>query len=90
MIEANNPYRLFDSGDDSDLTVQSGNRTWRLHRLILRVGSEYFKKACNGDTFRARVVARTFFQSADLLKEGATGNIELHGDDPQMAGLMLR
>ena len=40
--------RLFDSGKDSDFTVKCGDRSWPLHRVILRSGSEYFDSVCNG------------------------------------------
>ncbi|KAL2045576.1 hypothetical protein N7G274_002004 [Stereocaulon virgatum] len=66
--------KLFDSGEDSDFTVQCGNVVWKLHRVILRAGSEYFRNACQKDRFKARI----------------SGMLELKDDDSQVAGLLLR
>ena len=85
--------RLFDSGEESDMTVQCGNRVWKLHRVILYAGSEYFKKACQGGKFQVHYFAAsigTRSSQADSNQEGTTGTIELKDEDPQMVGLFLR
>ena len=91
--KADSSCRLFDSGEDSDMTVQCGNRVWKLHRVILYAGSEYFKKACQVDKFQVRYFAAsicTRSNQADSNQEGITGTIELKDEDPQMVGLFLR
>ncbi|KAG7009191.1 hypothetical protein G7Y79_00003g010590 [Physcia stellaris] len=41
--------RAYDSGSYSDLTIQCGTRTWKVHRLIVYAASNYFFKAGEGD-----------------------------------------
>lgn len=45
--------RAYDSGDYSDLTIQCGSRTWKVHRLIIYSASTFFLKAGEGE-FKVR------------------------------------
>ncbi|KAI7152919.1 hypothetical protein KC349_g8698 [Hortaea werneckii] len=41
-------HNVFTQGEYSDLAITCGERTWKVHRLVLCTQSEYFHKACNG------------------------------------------
>lgn len=39
---------IFKSGEYHDLTIRSGDRSWKVHRAIICPQSKYFTKACSG------------------------------------------
>ncbi|KAI7332536.1 hypothetical protein KC315_g4609 [Hortaea werneckii] len=41
-------HNVFTQGEYSDLAITCGERTWKVHRLVLCTQSDYFRKACNG------------------------------------------
>ncbi|KAL9099732.1 MAG: hypothetical protein Q9163_004810 [Psora crenata] len=67
-------YGLFTTGEDSDFAVQCGDRTWKLHRLVLRNGSSYFYEACKDQRF----------------KEATESRIELKDSEPNVVGMLLQ
>jgi hypothetical protein len=44
---------LLGSGKYSDLTLRRGSRSWKVHKGVLCLQSDFFAKACDGD-FRVR------------------------------------
>ncbi|KAI1392127.1 BTB/POZ protein [Hypoxylon trugodes] len=46
--------KLLESGYLADVTVECGNRVWKLHKVVLVTRSEWFKAALSGDTQEAK------------------------------------
>ena len=40
---------LLGSGKYSDLTLTCGSRSWKVHKSVLCLQSDFFAKACDGD-----------------------------------------
>jgi hypothetical protein len=45
-------YRLYLTGDHSDITIVCAAKQWRLHRCILSASSGYFKLLCGATCWR--------------------------------------
>ncbi|KAK7713708.1 hypothetical protein SLS63_012023 [Diaporthe eres] len=73
---ANSDIRLLESGDLADATIVCGDRTWKVHKLILSSRNKWFKKA--------------FFGDFAELQEAASSKIEFQEQDPDLIDAMLR
>lgn len=49
---------LLGSGKYSDLTLTCGSRSWKVHKGVLCLQSDFFAKACDGD-FKVRNARQT-------------------------------
>ena len=84
--------RAFDTGAYSDLTIECGSRTWKVHRLIVYSASPFFLKAGEGD-FKVR---KTYSQHVPLTstkrslsQEGQTKHIKFEEMDPDILDKVL-
>lgn len=50
---------LLGSGKYSDLTLTCGSRSWKVHKGVLCLQSDFFAKACDGD-FRVSKARQTY------------------------------
>ena len=90
--------RAYDSGSYSDLTIQCGTRTWKVHRLLVYAASNYFFKAGEGD-FKVNIPSnhpyplRCPSSQANLFplppQEGQTKHIDLQELDPDILDKVL-
>ncbi|KAI3392434.1 hypothetical protein diail_5713 [Diaporthe ilicicola] len=83
---------LLQSGTLSDAQVRCGKRTWKVHKVILYVRSEWFKKALTGPFKEAEtgVVTITGFTEEEvdcLLHYIYTGKLKINDNLPEEATL---
>lgn len=87
--------RAFDSGLYSDLTIECGPRTWRVHRLIVYSASTFFLKAGEGEfkVPKTQTQCRPTHQLPALTKphsqEAQTKHIKLEEMDPDVLDKVL-
>ena len=82
--------RCFETGDYADMTIACGDRTWKVHKLVICSKVAFFAKAAHG-----KFKARPFFVKGPLLlltlyQEARHSCIDLVDDDPSAVDAMLR
>ena len=75
-------FRLFLSGQFSDLTIICGDSTYRVHKAFLCPQSHFFDSACNGRFAVSHTNGWSTGDLIDIFKESKTGQIDLSDEDP--------
>ncbi|KAI7265124.1 hypothetical protein KC345_g8569 [Hortaea werneckii] len=78
--------KLLETGEYSDLTIKCGDRTFKVHKIIICARSEYFAAACKPGAFKEGVTGTIELQSSsepDALKDDSSL------DDPKAVKLMI-
>ena len=80
---------LLGSGKYSDLTLKCGSRSWKVHKSVLCLQSDFFAKACDG-TFKVRNdgLTRSGLPLTEL-QEAHTNTIDLSGDNEYTIAAMI-
>ncbi|KAI7210711.1 hypothetical protein KC333_g8081 [Hortaea werneckii] len=80
----------FETGDYADMTITCGDRTWKVHKLVVCSKVASFAKAVHGK-FKARsFCVKDLLLLLILYQEARHSCIELVDDDPSAVDAMLR